>query len=318
MSGTPPPLYKPELIEPKKRLTLLQRCYKEPWVPIGSPRPARPHPPSQRPADHNPRPADTDRSSPLCVRRVPQHRGRAVRRLRRLHQRQQGARAEHDAGPRHVPGADRPWYGHRHLMGCDKLTTDARGVDRPAGRFCDRPHFLFVVSNRRGVEAAEARTHTGYVSHVANACSYSKHAIHKSHTHDRAGANGEGALNCRTAHAARARARLSPKDSRTPIPCSGSQLQSTAPPSGCANKGLPASASGGRRVSRRLPQWASQLRRAPPLHADSAWRASPLNPPPGSAVGRLPDVSTSSLLDGRPTRYIHGPCVSACAAAAAG
>ena len=31
----PPPLYKPELIEPKKRLTLLQRCYKEPWVPVG-------------------------------------------------------------------------------------------------------------------------------------------------------------------------------------------------------------------------------------------------------------------------------------------
>ena len=30
-----PPLYKPELIEPKKRLTILQRCYKEPWVPIG-------------------------------------------------------------------------------------------------------------------------------------------------------------------------------------------------------------------------------------------------------------------------------------------
>ena len=34
--GEPPPLYKPELIEPKKRLTLLQRCYKEPWVPIGA------------------------------------------------------------------------------------------------------------------------------------------------------------------------------------------------------------------------------------------------------------------------------------------
>lgn len=32
----PPPLYKPELIEPKKRLTLLQRCYKEPWVPVGA------------------------------------------------------------------------------------------------------------------------------------------------------------------------------------------------------------------------------------------------------------------------------------------
>ena len=32
----PPPLYKPELIEPKKRLTLMQRCYKEPWVPIGA------------------------------------------------------------------------------------------------------------------------------------------------------------------------------------------------------------------------------------------------------------------------------------------
>ena len=25
-----------QLIEPKKRLTLLQRCYKEPWVPIGA------------------------------------------------------------------------------------------------------------------------------------------------------------------------------------------------------------------------------------------------------------------------------------------
>ena len=35
MSADPPPLYKPELIEPKKRLTLLQRCYKEPWVPAG-------------------------------------------------------------------------------------------------------------------------------------------------------------------------------------------------------------------------------------------------------------------------------------------
>jgi hypothetical protein len=32
-------LYKPELIEPKKRLTLMQRCYKEPWVPIGAPLP---------------------------------------------------------------------------------------------------------------------------------------------------------------------------------------------------------------------------------------------------------------------------------------
>lgn len=31
----PPPLYKPEAFEPKKRLTLLQHCYKEPWVPIG-------------------------------------------------------------------------------------------------------------------------------------------------------------------------------------------------------------------------------------------------------------------------------------------
>ncbi|KAL1530308.1 hypothetical protein AB1Y20_001218 [Prymnesium parvum] len=35
MAEEPPPLYKPELIEPKKRLTLLQHCYKEPWVPIG-------------------------------------------------------------------------------------------------------------------------------------------------------------------------------------------------------------------------------------------------------------------------------------------
>ena len=33
----PPPLYKPELIEPKKKLSILQRCYKEPWVPIGEP-----------------------------------------------------------------------------------------------------------------------------------------------------------------------------------------------------------------------------------------------------------------------------------------
>ena len=32
----PPPLYKPELIEPKKKLTFLQRCYKEPWVPLGA------------------------------------------------------------------------------------------------------------------------------------------------------------------------------------------------------------------------------------------------------------------------------------------
>mmetsp|Transcript_31618 Transcript_31618/g.71430 ORF Transcript_31618/g.71430 Transcript_31618/m.71430 type:complete len:97 (+) Transcript_31618:51-341(+) len=32
----PPPLYKPEMFEPKKRLTLLQHCYKEPWVPIGA------------------------------------------------------------------------------------------------------------------------------------------------------------------------------------------------------------------------------------------------------------------------------------------
>ena len=31
----PPPLYAAHLIEPKKRLTLLQHCYKEPWVPIG-------------------------------------------------------------------------------------------------------------------------------------------------------------------------------------------------------------------------------------------------------------------------------------------
>mmetsp|Transcript_46665 Transcript_46665/g.77191 ORF Transcript_46665/g.77191 Transcript_46665/m.77191 type:complete len:86 (-) Transcript_46665:592-849(-) len=35
MSEEPPPLYKPELIEPKKKLTLLQHCYKEPWIPIG-------------------------------------------------------------------------------------------------------------------------------------------------------------------------------------------------------------------------------------------------------------------------------------------
>jgi len=31
----PPPLYKPEMLEPKVRLSFLQRCYKEPWVPIG-------------------------------------------------------------------------------------------------------------------------------------------------------------------------------------------------------------------------------------------------------------------------------------------
>lgn len=30
-----PPLYKPEMLERKKKLTLLQHCYKEPWVPIG-------------------------------------------------------------------------------------------------------------------------------------------------------------------------------------------------------------------------------------------------------------------------------------------
>lgn len=31
----PPPLYKPEMLEPKKKLTLLQHCYKEPWIPLG-------------------------------------------------------------------------------------------------------------------------------------------------------------------------------------------------------------------------------------------------------------------------------------------
>merc|ERR1712113_670872 len=35
MSGTPPPLYKPELLEEKKKLTILQHCYREPWIPIG-------------------------------------------------------------------------------------------------------------------------------------------------------------------------------------------------------------------------------------------------------------------------------------------
>ncbi|EOD09536.1 hypothetical protein EMIHUDRAFT_198020 [Emiliania huxleyi CCMP1516] len=35
MSSEPPPLYKPELLEPKKKLTLLQHCYKEPWIPFG-------------------------------------------------------------------------------------------------------------------------------------------------------------------------------------------------------------------------------------------------------------------------------------------
>jgi len=34
-AGEPPPLYKPELLEPKKKLTLLQHCYKEPWIPFG-------------------------------------------------------------------------------------------------------------------------------------------------------------------------------------------------------------------------------------------------------------------------------------------
>ena len=29
------------MIEPKKRLTLLQRCYKEPWVPVGVHKPHR-------------------------------------------------------------------------------------------------------------------------------------------------------------------------------------------------------------------------------------------------------------------------------------
>ena len=33
---TPPPLYKPEMLEQKKKLTLLQHCYKEPWIPIGA------------------------------------------------------------------------------------------------------------------------------------------------------------------------------------------------------------------------------------------------------------------------------------------
>ena len=32
----PPPLYKPEQCAPKKRLTLLQRCYMEPWIPGGA------------------------------------------------------------------------------------------------------------------------------------------------------------------------------------------------------------------------------------------------------------------------------------------
>ena len=36
MPDEPPPLYKPELIEPKKKLTILQHCYKEPWIPIGA------------------------------------------------------------------------------------------------------------------------------------------------------------------------------------------------------------------------------------------------------------------------------------------
>ena len=41
MSSEPPPLYKPELLEPKKKLTLLQHCYKEPWIPFGAARPGR-------------------------------------------------------------------------------------------------------------------------------------------------------------------------------------------------------------------------------------------------------------------------------------
>ena len=35
MSGSPPPLYKPELLEGKKQLTMLQHCYREPWIPFG-------------------------------------------------------------------------------------------------------------------------------------------------------------------------------------------------------------------------------------------------------------------------------------------
>lgn len=31
----PPPLYKPEMIEPRKKLSFLQHCYKEPWIPLG-------------------------------------------------------------------------------------------------------------------------------------------------------------------------------------------------------------------------------------------------------------------------------------------
>jgi len=32
----PPPLYKPELVEVKKKYTLLQHCYMEPWIPAGT------------------------------------------------------------------------------------------------------------------------------------------------------------------------------------------------------------------------------------------------------------------------------------------
>ena len=114
--GEPPPLYKPELIEPKKRLTILQRCYKEPWVPIGALAPANTPHLSPLVAAHCP-------ALPLPGRRLPDHCRRAVRRLRRLHQRQQGPRAEHDACSRRRA----VWHHRRDGRGCQGPLRWGRG-----------------------------------------------------------------------------------------------------------------------------------------------------------------------------------------------
>ena len=70
--------------------------------------------------------------------RLPDHRGRAVRRLRRLHQREQGARAEHDVR-NHVesePGrSPRPaGAGGRSQLQIPSQAAPDSGLPRPTGR----------------------------------------------------------------------------------------------------------------------------------------------------------------------------------------
>eukprot|EP00962_Isochrysis_galbana_P016071 scaffold4598_cov100-Isochrysis_galbana.AAC.2 len=109
-AGEPPPLYKPELLEPKKKLTLLQHCYKEPWIPFGARHTERCQRLHLLPCCGPPG-SDPCHPTPLLCR-VHYHCGSSVQWAGGLHPGRLQAHAADDAHARDCAGRD------RHVDGC--------------------------------------------------------------------------------------------------------------------------------------------------------------------------------------------------------